>query len=287
MRAAVCGLFLLAAGCFPAGTVKGRPWYDPAGLVAGSTAPAGKQAILRTVLLDQPAGDQYLTTDLWKQADSAVPPEVSALLAENGLRVGRISGNPPPAFLKLLTTESATIRPVESRCPQNEAKVVPVNGPVPQAKFQAWAEVGGKPAPFDLQNAECGMAVTPKPGEPGRVVLAVEPKAQHAAKQGWLRPNADLTGFAWAEGKPTETFPKLAFEATVGPQEYLIIGPTETPMGKLGGAFFVSADEARPRMRVLVVRGWIGPESADEGGRRPTASVAAQAGRAVARGQSR
>jgi acetyl esterase/lipase len=286
MRTPALLLLLVPTGCFPVLHSKGLPWYDPAGLVAGAAPAPGKQAVLRTVLIDKPAGDPYLTAELWKQTDTAVPPEVAALLAENGLRVGRVAGNAPPEFLRLITSETATLRPMESRCPANEAKVVPVNGPVVKAQFDAWTDVGGKQTPYDLQNAEFAAAVTPKPGEPGRVTLSVEPRVQHANKQGWLRPNADLTGFAWADSKPVESFAKLTFEAGLGPQDYLIIGPTDSPVGKLGGAMFITDGDGRARMRVLVLRGWLGGES-DPDPRRPTGAVAAQAGKSVARGQSR
>jgi hypothetical protein len=73
---------------------------------------------------------------------------------------------------------------------------------------------------------------------------------------------------------------------SVGPQDYLVIGPTELPVGKLGGAMFLTDNDGRNRMRVLVVRGWLGAESEAEP-RRPTGAVAAQAGKTVARGQVR
>src|SRR5438067_1845702 len=106
---------LAAVGCLSlpkAPTSAG--WLDPYN-VFGTSAPAGK-VFLQTTLIDQPAGDPYLTRELWAASGKPVPPERAALLAENGVRIGRIVGTPPAEFLKLVTSEQSTIRPTQSTC---------------------------------------------------------------------------------------------------------------------------------------------------------------------------
>ena len=267
---------LSAVGCLslPKAPSAGS-WFDQYRVFGGSAPPANK-VYLQTTLIDQPAGDPYLTRGLWAAAGKPVPADRAALLAENGVRVGLIDGNPPPEFLKLVTSDQHTLRPTQDSCSIGDPKVLPVNGPVPRAEFAVAAEIGAAPAAFDLAAAECGLAVTPAAADGGRVSLAFEPRVQYGAKQGWLRPTADGTGFAWRDGKPAEAFAKLGWDVTLGPKDYLLIGPTEQPVGTLGGTFFVTADGGLARMRVLVIRAWRGPDPG-EASRTSRKAVAAQA----------
>jgi hypothetical protein len=272
---------LSAVGCLSLsnGPTAGN-WFDKYGVFGGSAPPAHK-VFLQTTLIDQPAGDPYLTHDLWAGAGKPVPPDRAALLAENGIRVGRIDGNPPPEFLKLVTSERHTVHPTQRTCSPGDTKVVPVNGPIPRTEFGVTTEIGAAPTPFNLSAAECGLAVTPAAAEDGRVLLAFEPRIQFGQKQGWLRLTTDGTGFAWRDAKPSEAFTRLGWEATLGPKDYLIIGPTEQPVGALGGTLFVNPEGGIGRMRVLVVRAWRGPDT-EEVSRTSRRAVAAQASESVA-----
>lgn len=275
----VMGILLSALGCMtlPRGAGSSE-WLEELGMFGGQSTPVNK-IFLQTTLIDQPAGDPYLTRDLWQSLTRPLAPEHGALLAENGVRVGLIDGNPPPEFLRLVTSEQHTLRPMQSTCTPGDAKVIPVNGPLDQVSFGVLAEIGTTPMTFDLPGAECGFAITPKPAADGQVQLHIEPRVQHGQKQGWLRPTADGTGFAWRDGKPAESFGKLAWDVTVTPSDYLVIGSTERPVGTLGSAFFLNDANGLSRMRVLVIRAWRGPDRAE-----PTTSsmraVAVQAGAA-------
>lgn len=283
---AVCVVFLCATGCtHGAGKATSTNWLERSGLFAGAAVGNGDKAVFQTVLIDQPAGDPYLTHELWEASNKPLPPDRAALLAENGLRVAIIDGNPPPAFLKLVTSEVATVRPNQGTGSLNESRPVAVNGPVPRAVFATSSEIGGERTTFDLTQAECAFSVTPTAAEDGRIRLTFEPRTQHGTRQSWLRPSGDGTGFAWLDAKPGDAFPKLSFDVTLGPKEYLVLGPTASPVGKLGGTFFLDASEGRSHMRVLVIRAWRGVEP--ETARKPTAAVAAQASQVLARGQSR
>jgi hypothetical protein len=223
-----------------------------------AASPAKDKAVLRTVLLDQPTGDPYLTTHLWATTLKPLPPETAALLAENGVRVGVFPSNPPAELLERIEAGEATVRPNETTAGLGEGKVLPINGPVPTAAFRSFADIGAEPTAFELANAQMGFHVTAAAGENGKLKLTFEPRAQHGERQGWLRPTIDGTGFAWLDQKEMDKFPKLAFEVAVTPGEFLVVGPTERPAGKLGGAWFVADANDGSRMRVLVVRAWRG-----------------------------
>ena len=96
----------LAAGCFAfdrkAVPVSSRPQAERT-----SFAGAVDRVILDYRLVDQPAGDPFATDDIWQSARSILTHEQDALLAENGLRVGLISGVVSPEFLARVTTHSS------------------------------------------------------------------------------------------------------------------------------------------------------------------------------------
>lgn len=234
--------------------------YNPFGLTTSVTK---DKIVLRTVLLERPTGDPYLCTDLWTSTMKPLPPETAALLAENGLRVGTFPSNAPADLLERINAGDGTVRPSETTANFGEAKVLPINGPIPQSTFQVFDDIGAKPNWYEMTNVSFGLAVTGTT-ENGKLKLVFEPKAQHGDRQGWLRPTLDGIGFVRQDQKEIERFSKLAFELAILPGEYLVIGPTEQPATKAGGAMFVTDANGGSRMRVLVVRAWRGPEAPSE-----------------------
>ncbi len=256
MRHLGFGLGLAAAavcGCLPTAGEPAGGWVSRMRPLAPPAAPPDA-VVLHTALLDRPFPDPYLDDALWAAAGQPLPAEVRALLAENGLRAGVVGGVVPGEFQKLLTSELSCVNPREMRFSAGKATVAAVNGPVDAAAFDVLADLGGEPRRVALDQARFGVSVAPRVGPDGRVTLACEPQAQHGDRREWLRPTEDGTGFAWHEETPVEKFPPLAFELTVGPTEYLVIGAFADRPGTLGDAAFRADANGRPRQRVLVLR---------------------------------
>jgi hypothetical protein len=246
-----------ATGClFRGSDSRSAGWYDRV------RAMAGTGLAIRTVLVERPAGDPYLSRGLWASGGKPLPHEQSALLARNGLRVGVLTGMVPGEFDHLITSEHTAVNPMHRTMQPNKPKVVPVNGPLDRCAYRAVHDLAADPVRVELGGAECGLSVTTTPGEGDRVTLICEPQVQHGDKQAWLKPSADGTEFTRRDAKPLESFPTLSFEVTLGPQDYLLIGPTEDPVDTLGQTFFYTATEDRARQRVLVIRAFRGPAAA-------------------------
>lgn len=275
--ALACGL---ATGCVLPKEVGSRTagWYDR---VRGGTGnPAGAGGLyLQTALLDRAAPDPFLSGDLWSTTAATNPlsAEQSALLELNGVRVRVVGGIPPAQLVSLLSSEDA-LSPMARTVRPGTPKVVPVNGPVDAARFAVRRDLKADPSPTELTDVECGLAVTARPADGGRVTLRCAPQVQFGDRQQYLKPTADGTGFARQEQKPLDAYPTLGFEVTVGPGEYLVVGPTADPAGTLGQAFFYATAGDRVRQRVLVVRagkaGGDGPAD-PKLAMRPTAAAAA------------
>jgi hypothetical protein len=264
-RRAPAGLLLALAfaattGCLPfRGERTARQIIQSVNPFGLAPTAARDKIVVRSVLLERPTGDPYLATELWETTLKPLPPETAALLAENGLRVGTFPSNAPAELLERINAGDGTVRPHESTANLGEAKVLPVNGPVPHARFQIFDDIGAAPKSIEFENGQFGFAMTGMAADGGKLKLAFEPKAQHGQRQGWFRPTLDGTGFARHEQKELDRFPKLQFEVTVRPGEYLVIGPTERPADRAGGAWFVADANGGSRMRILVVRAWRGP----------------------------
>lgn len=280
MRRAWCAIVVCAAavGCF------GRSARPAAESVARSLAPtvAVEGVYLESVILERPVGDPFLDRDLWAEALPVGSQEARALLSENGLRAGVLSGSLPPKFQALLESESEALNGRGLTFALRKDEVLPTSGLVPKCEFDLLADLAGKRAPVALKQARCGVLVRPEPLDGGRVTVYCEPQIQHGEKQEWLRPSADGTGFVKLEEVPLARYPVLGFDAPLGRNEYLVIGWHADQRDTLGAALFAVGANGQPRQRVLVVRArQVNPAAPDlpplGPNRRP--SIAAEAAR--------
>ncbi len=253
-RTAAVLLLFVAAGCFPkAANLRPGALWDR---VRTGSPPAGG-LVLQTALVERPAGDEYLSRGLWATAGRPVPHELATLLARNGIRVGVVSGIPTGEFAALrdagADTDGAPLAAMNRTFRPGVPRVVPVNGPLGRADLFALADLAAEPRRLSLNAVECGLNITATPAAGDQVRLRCEFQVQHGEKQAFLKVSAEDVDLSRLERKPLEQFPALAFSVTLSPGDTLIVGPTDTPLDTLGGAFFIDPTPARPRQRALVV----------------------------------
>lgn len=251
MRVAV---LLLVLACVPgAGCVHRRPSVPT---IVKSMAPPRpiEGLVVESVLVEQPLGDTFIDRDLWNEVARVGSPETRVLLEENGLRVGIVSGTGPQKFQTLLASETDTVSPQLTTFQMRKDTVLPTATPPEACKYEVRTDLGGKPTPVELTHARCGVFVRPQQTPDGRVRVWCEPQVQHGDKQQWLRPNEDGTKFAQHTEVPTEKYAPLGVEATLGPDDYLVIGFDTSVPDSLGSVLFSADAGGRPRQRVLVIR---------------------------------
>jgi hypothetical protein len=243
----VCAL--IAGGCF---TRTARP---PIESVARSLAPVVpvEGIYLESVILERPLGDPFLDRDLWAEALPVGAQETRALLSENGLRAGVLSGSLPQRFQTLLESETESLGGRGLTFAMRKDEVLPTSGPNEVCEFGLLADLAGKRAPVALKQARGGILVRPEPLS-GRVKVWCEPQIQHGEKRDLLRPSADGTGFVKFEEVPLARYPMLGFDAPLGRNEYLLIGWHANQPDTLGAALFAVEASGQPRQRVLVIR---------------------------------
>jgi hypothetical protein len=249
----VLGAAVVGAGCKNPLTSTDRPATPT---IARSLAPAiaPEGLFVESVLLERPVGDPLLDRDLWTAAQPAGTPETRALLAENGLRAGVLSGSLPQALQDLLASEADTVDPHGMTFNVRQEAVIATAGPVDPCKFSLLADIGGNPKSVDLKQANCGILVKPKTAENGRTRVWCEPQIQHGDRRDLYRPTDDGTRLTKSEEVPLEKYPRLGFEVTLGPEDCLVIGWQADQPDTLGAVLFGVEVSDRPRQRVLVIR---------------------------------
>ena len=232
--------------------------FSPTGFdkVFGQTPAQG--LFVESVLIERPVGDSVLDRELWSQARTALPPETDAILAENGIRVVVLGGNLPPAFQRLIESETDTVNPHSLTFANRRDAVLPTAGPHEKCEYEILTDLAGERRTVSLEQARCGIAVRPALNG-SRVKLWCEPRVQHSERQDWIRPTDDGTAFVVRSEVPVERYPELGFEASLSAGDYLVIGSPAAADGALGSALFAVEAGGRPRQRVLVIRaGWRG-----------------------------
>lgn len=237
--------------------------------LAPPVADGGHRVTLQTRLIEQPAGDEYLTHGLWKAAADPLSHEHSTRLAVNGLRVGVVSGQLPGELERLASSDSAAVNPMLRTFLAGQPKAVPVNGPLPRCAAAVRADLSGDPAPKTWQAADCGVVVTATPLPDGRLSARIEFQVQHGERTFQYHPNSDGTAFDGRHQRTVEAFPTLAFEVTLRRGDVLLFGATDAPAGTLGQAFFFPPAADRLRQRVLMVQ----PFAPDETARPPRSAA--------------
>jgi hypothetical protein len=238
-------------------------------------------------VVERPAGDRYLNGGLWEFADEqAVDLERKSALEDNGFRVGLIGGILPADLLALLTSDRSCGPPRRIQVRAGNPAVVAL-GPQ-QARCAFTLQEGGRAVPVALEEARCELEVVPTPAEGGRMTLRFTPVIRHGATGRELRPVRDPSGeHRWdLEAKqPTETYASLAWEVTVTPEEYVVVGARLDRDDTPGQCFFLEDGAARLAQRLVVIRtGRMLPDAPapEPGGGAPP--LALQAGWRSARG---
>ena len=226
---------------------------------------------LDVVFVNCPFGDLQINESLWSEADEQhLPPALRQQLAQNGFRVGLISGQ-IPAPLAQLAKPGATPTPAgqwqsldldaldggskvtghhwQARAGQRNE--ILVSGIYPELPVLVYSDgvVGGTRYPkaqgvFDLK-------VFPEPD--GRVRLEVVPELQYGeARQQYV---GDDNGVMRIEsGRNRRIFDGMAFSTVLSPGQMLVLTSVPTRSGSLGHQFFTRQEGGKRQQRVLMIR---------------------------------
>jgi hypothetical protein len=251
--------------------------------------PAGEDVVqLDVSLLERPCGDPQVNQALWDLADEqVVDPDCKRVLRENGFRVCTVGGLPPAGLQGLLSSPRS--------CPEPHRVCTHAGSPAPLTLGAPWKRCAfrlrqdGGATDVSFEDAQCLLEVVPALADEGRVTLRFTPHVKHGSASIVPRAERDPGGaLRWGmeARQPEESYAWLAWELTVAPDEYVIVGARlDGPDTLAHRCFLPAAGEGPRRQRLLVLRCARAPAGEKSYGR--SAPLAVQATRPAARGSSR
>jgi hypothetical protein len=241
----------LLAGCTGHLPIAPRSWAER---LRPFQAPPGTDVVQMDVaLIERPVGDPVLNQELWQLADEqALGLECKERLENNGLRVGQIAGITPACLQDLLASERSNPKPRRIQVLAGKApQPLSLGPPLAECRFQLRQD--GAPQAVVLEQACCQLEVVPSLAGNGRTCLRFTPQVQHGKAAGLPRPSADRSHFE-VQQAPVEAYGPLAWEVSLAPNEYVVIGGRLDRPETLGCRFFVRPEESPPVQRLLVIR---------------------------------
>jgi hypothetical protein len=239
------------AGCVTSQPAQSTSLMERPRPFQGPTGPDVVQ--LNIALLEQPVGDAYLNRGVWDFTDEqGIAAELRAVLEDNGLRVGQVGGIPPTELQALLTSDRCNVNPRQVLLHADSPTTVVLGPPRPLCQFDLQQD--SRATPVRLEQAQFTLAVLPKLMPDGRTCLRFTPQVHHGAMAPAIELSDDRSGFFLRGKQATECYPRLSWEVTVAPNEYVLVGTCFERPATLGHQVFVRPDEPRPVQRLLAIR---------------------------------
>jgi hypothetical protein len=249
--ALLAGLMTVSlVGCLHQSPAPASAWWSRLSPFRG---PTGADVVQMDVaVLECPAGDAYINQALWELADEqAVALEHKAVLNDNGFRVGELGGITPPGLLVMLRNERNNPSPRRVQLHAGNPTPIVLGLPLPACEFDLCQD--GKPVSVTFKDAECSLQVVPTLAPDGAIHLHMTPQVAHGDRRLWPAVSADHRSLLLPARRATEDYQRLAWDVTVAPNQYLIVGTGYDRPGTLGYQCFLRAAEPRPVQRLLVL----------------------------------
>jgi hypothetical protein len=268
-----CVLFL---GLFFGGCVLEGPTAGLWNRVHPFQGPTGSDVIqLDVAILEAPVADTTLNQQIWKLADELeLTPEMQTLVENNGFRVGQIGGMAPKELQNLLTSERSCVYLRRIQLRSGSSRPLLLGPAVSDCQFVLHEPSGERPV--TLKKGRFFLSVVPtltsnSAGGPleARTQLRFTPEIQTGDEKDhndeWNTSNhkdgtRQLLGLSALHSpitapKPsTERYANLAWDISLAPNDYVLIGTCYDRPDTLGWHCFVRTDETTPVQRMLVLR---------------------------------
>jgi hypothetical protein len=209
---------------------------------------------LDAAILEVPVGDRYVNDELWTAADEqiqSISPALRKTLEENGLRVGLVGGRTPDGLLGLLTNERSNPKPSQYRRRTGNPATADLGSRDERCEFPL--TIDGKSSTVGFDQAQCQLQLLPTLDPDGRVHIQFTPQIEFRDPKKWSRLNP-VVALNVQSQRSTEPFTALRWEASLAPNDYLLIGARFDRPKSLGFKFLVSTDPDHPVQRLIAIR---------------------------------
>jgi hypothetical protein len=254
--ARVAWLGLLAAlltGCLHDQSVRSTSLLNRFRQLGGPTGP--EAVYIEYVLVERPAGDMRLNREAWASADEQVlGAEIRAVVEENGFRIGLVGGLIPAEIDALVKNPKSTLGHRQRRLYSGNDAAITLNGPLAQCRFVPHAPGEKSAEPITFEQAQCVLNITPSLADGGKVRVQFTPEVQHHDKKHFQSPAVPAGGWLNAAQKPAERYPEFAWDVSVSPSEWLLVGTFYDREESLGYQFLTDVPSGKRVQRLLLIR---------------------------------
>jgi hypothetical protein len=235
--------------------------------VGGSAAfVGGVNSALRVVVVSRPLDDPALGDAVWRVADEQViESDRRASLEQNGLRIGRISGELPPEIQAILDAPPPRkVEPLMIAVPKGENALVDLGANEPQLNLLLNRD--GKVAGKDYADAKGHLRLTLESEEPGSVTIRLVPLLRFGpVRQGWTAVSGGSPlapqQLVMRNGQDEETFREMSASVSLSPGQALVVSGWMERDSSLGRFLFTSRETGSDREERKVLFLWAGPST--------------------------
>ena len=233
-------------------------------------------AVVEFTLVERSLGDPFLNHELWTHVDELfVDLEKKAALDDNGFRVGQLVGMTPADLHALLKSERFCIDRHRRLAPLGKTWTEYLSPVVlPHCDYDVL--LGGRRHEMQADQARFCLDLVAAFTADGKTKLTFTPKVETGEQVLPFQPAPNQSTWVFKPERPGKAYHDLNWQATLAPNETLVIGPRLDKPGMLGYSALVQDEGPRPVQRLLVIRTNRSPKGGP--GDQPTLEDLARAG---------
>ncbi|MGC8640343.1 MAG: hypothetical protein ACP5XB_10760 [Isosphaeraceae bacterium] len=232
-----------------------------------------RKCMLRVAILDRALGDPAINEAVWKVADEQViAPEARRALEVNGLRIGVITGEPPPELESvLLAPPPHKVEPATFLLDEGDPTLISISAPIDQVTLLVNRD--NRPYGKDYQRASGYFRVTANHDGTNKVGLRLTPEIHHGAFQRSFQPTPySPQQFKISDGQQTETLGDLSAFLTLEPGQAVVVGCRPEQKRSLGSFLLTQGEANAEQRRQKLVMVWASRNQLGAIGEKPTKS---------------
>jgi hypothetical protein len=242
----------------------------------GQSAPAKGQLIapkrcdVRMAVLSRPLNDEAINKTLWSVADEqALAPEVRQTLESNGLRMGLLTGDLPPAVEAILQAPPPhKVEPTMINIASGDNSLFSVAPGAP--KVSLIVNRNEHPVGKDFTDAKGMFRVTATHDGSNAVALRFVPEIHHGPVQHRYTPDASTNPFAeqqfmMKDGQQEDTLRELAATIALKPGQVAVVGCEPDRPSSVGHFLLTEPEGNSDRILQKVLLIWASQGSPEAG----------------------
>jgi hypothetical protein len=209
-------------------------------------------ALIEVALIERPLGDPYINEKIWERADELIDQESRGALDENGLRIGQLVGSLPGDLQQMLLSKQCNSNPHGLVFPAGKTVPIYLGTVLPHSSYDFVQ--GNSRKEVNLDQARYCLDVSAQFLNGGRTKLTFTPKVENGEPILPFRAVPERSTWEVSIEKACKKYSDLAWDVTLGPNQYFVVGARAERERTLGRTAFTEARGAESVQRLLVIR---------------------------------